>query len=63
MGKVCIFCPPGKTSKYTQGTQTREPLTKCAQLQADVTIHSIAMQRQDTGIVALATREQVAAET
>ena len=62
MDKVCIFCPPGKTSKYIKGTRTREPLTKCVQLQADATIRNIAMQRQDARILVVATRELVAAE-
>lgn len=61
MEKSCIFCPPGR-SKYIKGTNTREKLTQCAQLRADNTLRDIATKRQDEHILAVTSRNIVAAE-
>lgn len=61
MEKTCIFCPPGR-SKYIKGTNTREKLTQCAELRADNTLRDIATKRQDEHILAVTSRNIVAAE-
>uniref|UniRef100_UPI0035900444 uncharacterized protein n=1 Tax=Myxine glutinosa TaxID=7769 RepID=UPI0035900444 len=60
--KVCIFCPPGKHSKYIKGSNTREHLVQCLELKADARVREIARQRQDQRILAVVSRELVAAE-
>ena len=58
--KVCIFC--GKVSKYTKGNRTREHLYQSVDLRSDATIRQLAVQRMDTKIIGLTSRELVAAE-
>ena len=57
---VCIFCE--KKSKYLKGTRNREPLVQCRDLRADHSIRKSAMEKKDSRILALASREIVAAE-
>ena len=57
---VCIFCE--KKSKYLKGTRKREPLVQCRDLRADHSIRKSAMEKKDSGILATASREIVAAE-
>ena len=62
LDKNCILCPPGKHSKFIKGTRTREPLVKCSELQADAKLREAATRRQDTEVLAIVSRELVAAE-
>lgn len=57
---VCIFCD--KTGKYKKGTRTRETLTRCGELRADTTVRQRAIAINDTKIIAILSRELVAAE-
>ena len=57
---VCIFCE--KKSKYLKGTRNREPLVQCRDLRADHSIRKSAMEKKDSRILAIASREIVAAE-
>ena len=58
--RTCIFC--NKESKYGKGKQTRERLIQCADLRSDQTIRNIATAKHDTKILAIVSRELVAAE-
>ena len=62
MERNCIFCPVGRLCKYIKGTHTREKLTQCVELRADATLRDIATKRQDQRILAILTRDIVAAE-
>ena len=57
---VCIFCE--KKSKYLKGTRNREPLVQCRDLRADHSIRKSAMEKKDSRILAIASREIVAPE-
>ena len=56
---VCIFC--GK-AKYIKGSKTREKLTQAVQLRADRTLREFATQKGDKNILAVTSRDIVAAE-
>ena len=56
----CIFCE--KKSKYLKGTRNREPLVQCRDLPADHSIRKSAMKKKDGRILAIASREIVAAD-
>ncbi|CAH1248853.1 Hypp8457 [Branchiostoma lanceolatum] len=58
--RICIFCNKG--SKYVKGTNSREALIQCCDMRADTTIRTIATERNDSKILAVVTRELVAAE-
>lgn len=58
--KVCIFCL--KVTKYCKGTNSREPLRKAVELRDDQTIRTIATERSDERIMALTSRDIVAAK-
>ena len=58
--RLCIFC--NKESKFVKGKRTREKLTQCCNLRSDQTIRNIAKFKQDTKILAMVSRELVAAE-
>ena len=62
LDKSCIFCPPDKSTKYVKGTRTREPLVQCVELQADARIREVARKRNDAKVLALTSRDLVAAE-
>ena len=57
---VCIFCE--KKIKYLKGTRNREPLVQCRDLRADHSIRKSAMEKKDSRILAIASREIVAAD-
>ena len=57
---VCIFCE--EKSKYLKGTKNREPLVQCRDLIADHSIQKSAMEKKDSRILAIESREVVAAE-
>ena len=56
----CIFCQ--KTSKYLKGQNRREALIQCSQLRADAKIRSAAQKKMDSRILAIVSRDLVAAE-
>ena len=58
--KICIVCD--KKMKYIKRTNNKEPLTKCVQLRCDHAIRKAATEQKDTRILALASRDLVAAE-
>ena len=58
--EVCIFCD--RKTKYQKGTKNRENLTQAVDLRADNTIREAATKKGDTKIIAIASRELVAAE-
>lgn len=49
-------------SKYKKGSKTRELLYKSVEFRSDATVRQIAEQRMDTKIIAITSRELVAAE-
>ena len=57
---VCIFC--SKVSKYLKGKRTRENLVQCVDLRADSAIREAAEKKSDGKVIALCSRELVAAE-
>ena len=57
---ICIFC--NKKSKYAKGKNTREKLVQCYDLRSDQTIRNIALANHDAKILAIVSRELVAAE-
>ena len=58
--KECIFCK--KKDKYLKGQNSREALTQARQLCTDETLKKCAERKQDSRIIALLTRDLVAAE-
>ena len=58
--EVCIFFD--RKTKYQKGTKNREKLTKAVHLRADNTIREAATKKGDTKIIAIASKELVAAE-
>ena len=58
--EVCKFCD--RKTKYQKGTKNREKLTQAVDLRADNTIREVATKKGDTKIMAIASRELVAAE-
>ena len=57
---VCIFFE--KKSKCLKGTRNREPLLKCRDLRADHPIRKSAKEKKESRILAIASREIVAAK-
>ena len=57
--KQCIFC---KKDKYVKGSRTRETLTCCSQLRADNGIRKLAIERNDSEIIAVTSDELIAKE-
>jgi len=58
--QTCIFC---NGVKYlSKGSRTRAPLVRCRELRADSTIRAAATRKNDTKLLALLSRELVAAE-
>ena len=55
-----IFCQ--KSSKYQKGKKTRESLIQCTELRADSRVREAAVQKLDERILAIVSRELVAAE-
>ena len=58
--EICIFC--GKTSKYVKGTKTREVLHQSRELRSDEKVRRAAMNKMNDKILAITSRELVAAE-
>ena len=57
---ICIFC--NKSSKYLKKSHTREELRSCVELRADENVRQAAEQKNDGKILALSSRDLVAAE-
>ena len=58
--KVCIFCE--KKDKYKKGSRTRESLMQARQLRTDTSVRNVAELKMDSCVLALLSRELVAAE-
>ena len=58
--KVCIFCE--KKDKYKKGSRTRESLTQARQLRTDTSVRNAAELKMDSRVLALLSRELIAAE-
>ena len=56
---ICIFC---KKDKYQKHSHTREKLTQAVQLRADQTLRDTAIQKGDDAILAVTSRDIIAAE-
>lgn len=56
----CIFCE--KSSKHIKGKHTREPLIQCTELRADDQIRKAAVTKLDQRMLAITSRDIVAAE-
>ena len=56
----CIFCQ--NTNKYTKGQMSRENLVQCRELRADAKIRGAATKKMDIRILAIVSRDIVAAE-
>lgn len=56
----CIFCQ--KTDKYVTGQNKREKVVQCRELRADEKIRSVATKKMDSRILAIVSRDLVAAE-
>ena len=57
---ICIFCD--KKTKYKKNSRTKETLIKCSEFRGDDSIRKAALHKKDQRILALASRELVAAE-
>jgi hypothetical protein len=58
--KQCIFCE--KESKYKKGSRSREPLVQVLELGTDKKLREIAIERGDKKVIAVTSRDIVAAE-
>ena len=58
--KTCIFCE--KNTKYSKNKRTREPLIQCTDIRADLSIRDAATRKMDSRLLAIVSRELVAAE-
>ena len=58
--KTCIFCE--KNTKYSKNKRTREPLIQCTDIRADFSIRDAATRKMDSRLLAIVSRELVAAE-
>ena len=56
----CIFCQ--KTTKFLRGQKTRECLIQCRELRADSSIRNAAVKKMDSRMLAIVSRDLVAAE-
>ena len=56
----CIFCQ--KTTKFLRGQKSRESLIQCRELRADSSIRKAAVQKMDGRMLAIVSRDLVAAE-
>ena len=57
--RVCIFCDK---DKYTRNSRTREELIQCVDMRADETIRKFAVGKNDLRMLAVVSRELVAAK-
>ena len=58
--RVCIFCD--KVSKYAKGKDVRGKLIQCIDLRADENIRKTALAKNDSKLLAIVSRDLVAAE-
>ena len=58
--EICIFCE--KKSKYVKGTHGREHLIQAVEMRADKTIRDTAIKKGDERLMAITSRDLVAAE-
>ena len=58
--EVCIFCD--KKNKYVKGTKSREVLHQARELRSDKTVRQAALNQMNDKILAITSRELVAAE-
>ena len=58
--RVCIFCD--KVSKYAKGKDVRGKLIQCIDLRADENIRKTALANNDSKLLAIVSRDLVAAE-
>ena len=58
--KICIFCE--KSNKYIKRSHSREPLIQASELRADEKVRAVATIKMDNKILAVTSRELVAAE-
>ena len=58
--KVCIFCE--KVAKYKKGSRSREPLDQSSDFRTDDCIRATAIATGDVRIIAIVSRDLVAAE-
>ena len=56
---LCIFC---QKEKYMKGSHSREELTQCVELRSDDAVRKAAVEKEDTRILAIVSRDIVAAE-
>ena len=56
---VCIFC---SGVKYLKGSGNKAPLVQCREMHADITIRAAAISEHDSRLLAILSRELVAAE-
>ena len=56
---ICLFC---STTKYLKESRTKPPLVRCQQLRADNTLREAATRKNYSKVLALLSRELVAAE-
>ena len=59
-GKTCIFYQ--KENKYLKGTKTRDTLIRCRQLHSDASVRNTVVKKMDERILALVSRDLIAAE-
>lgn len=57
---ICIFCD--KKKKYLKCSRSREALVQCTDLRADQSVRTTAIAKGDSKLIAIVTRELVAAE-
>ena len=58
--RVCIFCD--KVGKYAKGKDVREKLIQCIDLRAEENIRKTALAKNDSKLLAIVSRDLVAAE-
>ena len=57
--RSCIFC---NKDKYLKGTRTREKLSDCSMITADDKVCAVALERNDTAVIAITSNELIAKE-
>ena len=60
MKKICIFCE--KSNQYIKNSRTKETLVQANELRADKKVRAVATARMDEKILAITSRELLAAE-
>ena len=57
--RKCIFC---HSEKFLKNSRTREKLSNCMQIRADITVRKVAKERNDTAVLAITADELIAKE-